>query len=163
MSDSLGERMGTTQTQDLILLGVLVIGGYLVYELIQGVKATTTALGTAATSLYKGAQTVTAPVATALANAWMAMQPASGMSVLGNVIFPDGSQVPLSQLTVKQDSLGNVYVASPASGLLLQLQPSDANGNYPAVQITDPSQIGTAPADTTSMDFGVNAPASWGS
>lgn len=92
---------------------------------------------------------------------------APSMSVLGNVLWPDSTQTPLAQLAVKQDTLGNVYVASPENGLLFQLQPSDLHGNWPAVQITDPAQIGKSlSAQNVAMqplpiDFGVNNASSW--
>lgn len=154
---SVGDRLGTSATQDYVLLGVLGLAAYIVYQLIQGVRATGAAVG----AVYSGAKTVTAPVASALAKAWSAMTLAPSPMVLGNVLFPDGSRVPLSSLTVKQDSLGNVYVASPDNGLLLQLQPSNANGDWPAVQITDPSQIGTAMSSDPDLDFGVTNSQGW--
>lgn len=141
---SVGSRLGTSQTQDYVLLGLIALGAYVVYQLVQGVKATTQAVGTAAQAVYHGARTLSAPVATALASAWSSMSPSllSTMTVQGNVLWPDGSSSPLSQLSVRQDTLGNVYV-SDGKGLLFQLQPSDQHGDWPAVQVTDPAQIGT--------------------
>ncbi len=165
---SAGSLLGTSKTQDFVLLGVLALAGYIVWQVVQGVKATAGLAGAAGSAIVKGAQTVTAPVAAALASAWNAMTATSSMPVLGNVLFPDGTLTPIAQLTVKQDSLGNVYVASPANGLLFQLQPSNADGNWPALQITDPSQIGQAPlqgappgsagsAAAADLNFGVTA------
>lgn len=157
----------TSRTQDMVLLGVLALGVYIVYELVRGTKAAAGALGAAGAAVYHGAQTITAPVATALAAAWNAMtlSPSMSANLQGNVIFPDGSKVPIGQLTVKQDTLGNVYVAAPANGLLLQLQPSNAQGDWPAVQITDPSQIGQAPGSPNSAisqsELGGATPGGW--
>lgn len=167
MSNSVGSRLGTTQSQDFVLLALLALGGYVLYQVVQGVKATTQAVGTAASALYHGAQTLTSPIASALATAWVNMSPSmmSTMSVNGNVLWPDGTTTALSQLAVKQDNLGNVYV-SDGQGLLFQLQPSNAQGNWPAIQITDPSQIGQAPGSANAAgalppDFGVTNPQSW--
>lgn len=173
MGESVGARLGTSRTQDLVLLAALGVGAYVVYQVFKQLKGLEAGIGQAATLTYQGAQTLTAPVASALASAWNSMQPAGMAAGLqGNVIFPDGSQVPLSQLTVKQDALGNVYVAAPQTGLLLQLQPSNAQGNWPAIQITDPSQIGQAPSSGNAVaqppqpplpvDFGLQAGATQG-
>lgn len=143
---SAGDYLGhTSPTQDIVLLGVLGVALYVVYQLVQGVKATAQGVATAAGAVYHGTQVLTSPVAAGLASAWTAMTSAPSMPLLGNVVWPDGTQTALSQLTLKQDNLGNVY-ASDGQGLLFQLQPSNAQGNWPAVQITDPSQIGQAPA-----------------
>ena len=146
--DSIGSRLGTTQTQDYVLLGVIGLALYVLYNVVSGVKATAAGVGAA----YKGAQALAAPVANALAQAWLSMSPSynSSMAVSGNVLWPDGTTTPVSQLSIKQDTLGNVYV-SDGQGVLFQLQPSNAQGNWPAVQITDPSQIG----QDLSTNFGV--------
>jgi len=149
MLKSLGSRSGTSQSQDYVLLGVLAIAGYIIYKIASAIPRIPDAI-----------KPLTQPIADALATLWIAMIPASNMPTLGNVIFPDGGKVPISRLTVKQDSLGNVYVASPQNGLLLQLQPSNAQGDWPAVQITDPSQIGQAPLQA---ELGVTNPGTWGS
>lgn len=153
---SLGDSFGTSKTQDMVLLGVLVLGGYVVYQIFQQIKGLEAGVGKAAGAVagavrsgavatYKGAQVVTAPVSDALASAYEAMSFAPALNVAGNVLFPDGTMTPLSQLPIKQDTLGNVYVNPPPTYTLWQLQPSDPQGNWPAVQITDASQIGQSP------------------
>lgn len=133
---NVSDRMGTSQTQDLVLLGALAVGFYVIYQIVQGVKQTAHVV-----------QTVTAPVADGIAKAWIAMEGLGGggsaMQPLGNVLFPDGTYTPIARLKVKSDTLGNVYVYQ--QGRLFQLQPSDINGDWPASEITDPSQIGKAP------------------
>jgi hypothetical protein len=158
----------STPTQDLVLLGGLVLVGYVLYKVFGAVQATAAAAGVAGKAVIKGAQVVTAPVAAALATAWSAMTSNPNISLLGNVLWPDGTSTPIASLTVKSDTLGNVYVASPQNGLLFQLQPSDANGNWPAVQITDPSQIGAAPGNSqnapsagTDLTLGGATPGAW--
>lgn len=139
---NVGERMGTTTTQDIVLLGTLTLGAYLVYNIIQGFKKT----AQFGQDIYKGLQTATMPISDAIAAAWIHMTGLSGgssMKLLGNVLFPDGTYTPIGQLTVKSDALGNVYVYQ--QGRLFQLQPSDINGDWPASEITDLSQIGKAP------------------
>jgi hypothetical protein len=77
---------------------------------------------------------ITAPVSSALANAWVSATSPSPMNVLGNVVFPDGSQTPLNQLDVRSDNqTGAVQVLS--GGHIYQLQSHDSNGNWPAMLI----------------------------
>lgn len=142
---SAGSLMGTSKTQDLVLLAALGIGAYVIYQIFQQVKGLETGIGKGAVAAYKGAQVLTTPVSSSLAAAYEAMTFAPAIGVAGNVLFPDGTMTPLSTLPIKQDTLGNVYVNPPPSYTLWQLQPSDAHGNWPAVQITDPGQIGQTP------------------
>ena len=55
-----GDYLGTTQTQDWVLLGLIVLAGYVVFEVVKGVRATGQAAAAAGTALYHGAQTVSA-------------------------------------------------------------------------------------------------------
>lgn len=87
--------------------------------------------------LQKGfgiAQQVAQPVSDAIANAWLAFTLPAPMTVLGNVVFEDGTQIPLSSLAVKANpatgAVGLIY-----AGHLYTLQPSDVNGNWPAVLV----------------------------
>lgn len=146
MSEANAGRFGTSNSENMLLIAALGVGAYVVYKIFQQLQGLEAGVGKAATVVYQGAQIVTAPVSSALAAAWSAMTLQPAMNVTGNVLFPDGSYTPLSQLALKQDTFGNVYVAPPPAGVLFQLQPSDINGDYPASQITDPSQIGKAPS-----------------
>lgn len=118
------------KASDLILYGALAIGAYLVYQaiapLLQGV-------GSAASALATGASTAINATSTGIANLWVSLTQAAPINVLGNVVFPNGAAVPISQMPVRTDASGNVYVNS--GGVTYQLQPSDANGNWPAVAV----------------------------
>lgn len=169
--NSIGGRLGTSSTQDILLLALVAVGGYVVYKIFQQIQAGEQALVKGGQAVYSGAQTLTAPVSSALASAWSAMTLQPSVAVQGNVVFPNGTQTPLSNFVVKTDTLGNVYINDATSGLLYQLQPHDGNGNYPAIAITDPSQIGTNmgltssnfPAGgTVAPDFGVSDSSTWG-
>lgn len=156
---SVGDRLGTSNTQDVLLLALVAVGGYVVYQIFQQLKGLEHGIATGAKAVYAGAQTITAPAANAIAKAWSAMTLAPSMGgVLGNVVFPDGTQTPLSQFTLKSDTLGNVYINDPQTRLLMQLQPHNQDGNWPAVPVTDPSQIGTSlAADMTPVQQGGQA------
>ena len=61
------------------------------------------------------------------------------MQVLGNVVLPTGTMVPLNTLEngqIRQDlNQSPPAVYANVSGSIYQLAPSDANGNYPAVYV----------------------------
>jgi len=115
------------KTSDLILWGGVFIAAYLLY--IYVIKPATGVVGGAVTAIGQG---VTG-AEQGIANLWVSLTSASMGAVLGNVVFPNGAQVPLANMAVKQDASGNVYVNS--GGITYQLQPSDANGNWPAVAV----------------------------
>ena len=108
-------------------------------------------LGGVAYVLYKSVLAVpaavsaaTAPVSTAIADIWLSLPlvglPAN-MTVLGSVLLPNGTLVPLSSLQpgqIRNDPNGNVLAS--VSGQIYQLSPSNTQGNYPA------TLIGPAPA-----------------
>lgn len=82
-------------------------------------------------------QSVTNDVAQLIANWWLTLFPnPPPMNVLGNVSFPGGVLVPLSQLTVKTDGAfpPNVFVSY--QGSVYRLSPSDEQGNWPATLVT---------------------------
>jgi hypothetical protein len=103
--------MSVKDTGQLLLLGA---GAYLLYR------------------FYSTAQQVAAPLTSAIANfyAWAALPP--NMVVQGNLVFADGSTVPLASVDVRQQ--GNVVIANYA-GHFYQLSPSDASGNWPATLV----------------------------
>lgn len=103
--------------RDLLFLAVL---GFALYYLFGKVQ--------------QQASNLLAPVSDAIASAWLAATLPSPMDVLGNVVFPDGSQVAVSALSLRANSqTGAVQVMY--SGHIYALSPSDANGNWPAVLV----------------------------
>lgn len=120
------------KTEDAVKLAIVVGGGYLIYQLLS--KATS--------GVAKVASTVTAPVSNAIASVITTLTQSPPMNVLGNVIFPDGTNGgPLSAMKVFTDSSGNVYVKS-TTGDLYQVGQSDSNGNWPVTMVI-PDNFGT--------------------
>lgn len=132
----------------IVTIFVVGVGLYIVYEIVRGLKAAAgaaaTAISAAGSAAYRVAATATTPISAAIVGVWNTLAPLQqAMHVTGNILWPDGTYTPLSQTPIRADNLGNVY-AVDSGGLLYQLQPSDINGDFPASQITDPSQIGRA-------------------
>ncbi|MGH2855726.1 MAG: hypothetical protein ACRDLF_16245 [Solirubrobacteraceae bacterium] len=107
------------KVSDWIGIGVVGVGGYLLYKLLSKVPQ------------------VTAPITDAIASAWVAATSALNgsfqMQLLGNLAFPDGSLVPIAQLpagAMRSDASGNLQVLY--GGHIWQLQPHNANGDFPA-------------------------------
>lgn len=128
-------RIGTDFEVLMLLAGVGVVG-YLVYKAYQGAKAVAGAAVDAGAAVYHGAQAVTAPVSSVIAKA-LTLYDAPGVgSVPGNILFPDGYAAPASAYTLKTTNPpdGNLYVVD--RGSTYQLQPSDADGDWPAVYVS---------------------------
>lgn len=121
--------------EKLLILAAVGGGLYLAYQAVKGVKAVAGAAADAGVAVYHGAQALTAPVSSGIANVVLQLtaQPAMG-GVLGNVIFPDGTGAPLSSYRVYTDQAGNVYVKQ--SGSTWQLGPSDPDGDWPATYVS---------------------------
>jgi hypothetical protein len=106
-------------TEDIIKLGLLGAIAYFVYSYF---------------SSPNNPLTGTNSVASGAANLWLTLFPLPPtMSVQGNLVLAAGSLVPISQVQIKTDSVDNVYALW--SGHVYQLQPSDANGNWPATLV----------------------------
>lgn len=103
--------MSVKDTGQLLLLG---IGAYLLYK------------------FYGTAQKIADPLTSAIANfyAWATLPPS--MVVQGNLVFADGSTVPLANVDVRQQ--GSLVIANYA-GHFYQLAPSDTSGNWPATLV----------------------------
>jgi len=121
----------------ILIAGAVGAGVYLIYKLVSGLSSAGGALAAGAKAIYKGAQAVTAPVSTGIANLWNTLTASPAMSgVPGDVILPDGTDAgPLANMQVKSDANGNVYVQ--VGGVIYQLGQSDANGDWPAQIILD--------------------------
>jgi hypothetical protein len=104
--------------RELTNLALIVLAAVILYQLLK-----------------KAIPNATAPAADAIAAFWLKLFPnPPPMNVLGNVVMPDGSLVPLQGLEVRTDANQNVFVKVGSS--VYQLAPSDANGNWPAVAVT---------------------------
>ncbi len=74
-------------------------------------------------------------VATGIARLWTSLTASPPIQVLGNVVFPDGARVAISSLTIKTDrATGAVYTMR--GGQVYQLQPHNAQGDWPAVRVS---------------------------
>ncbi len=125
------------KAETLLIFGAVAGGLYIAYQLVQGLKdagaEVADTVGNVGKAIYHGAQVITAPVADVLAWWWMLDDPPGAGGLLGNVVFPNGQQSPLSSYKIKTDKNGSVYINSGSS--VYQLQPSDSNGNWPAVPV----------------------------
>jgi len=99
-------------TKEIVLLGAAGAG---LYVLFKGMK-----------QFQKG----TDYVAEGIAKLYLKMTLAPPVQVLGNVLFPNGTKVPLSQLEIRTDSAHDVFTRF--QGNIYQLQPSNAQGDWPA-------------------------------
>lgn len=124
--------------KDILTIAAVAAGAYALYTLFQGLGKLGSGVASAAGAAYKGAQAATAPVSNSIASFWTALTlPPSMSGVPGNVVLADGTSLgPLSSMTVKTDTQGNVYVN--LGGAVYQLGQSDANGNWPASLMLEP-------------------------
>jgi len=106
------------KVSDWVGIGVVGVGGYVLYKLLSKVPQ------------------VTAPISNAIASAWVAATNALNgsftMQLLGNLVLPDGTLVPIAQLpsgAMRSTAGGDLQVLY--NGHIWQMQPSDANGNFP--------------------------------
>lgn len=77
------------------------------------------------------ASTAVNAAGTAGANLWLSLFPMPAtMGLVGNIILPDGTALPLSNSTIRQDSAGNVFTTF--GGHIYQLGQSDINGDFEA-------------------------------
>lgn len=139
MGQSLGSRLGTTQTQDFVLLGLLALAGYVVYNLVTGVKKTAQVAGQIVDAANQAGQAVTDGTATALAKIYTAATLPPNIVPSGAVTLPNGLVVPASQLPGMQfDSSANVATFS-YMGSAYQIAPNqyDAHGNLLATEVPD--------------------------
>lgn len=136
------------KSENILALGLVAVGVYVVYQVIQGVKAVGTGVASAASAagqaVVNTAQDLAQPVSTAIADTavaiWKTWDWATGANMVptGNVIMPDGSVIPLANLKV---SYNNQYNAAQfnygSQAFVIPQNPNgpsyDTNGNYHAV------------------------------
>lgn len=93
----------------------------------------------ASTAVSSTVNSATSALAQGIANIWLSL-PVIGMgpgvTVLGNARLPDGTLVPMESLVGKlRQSADESAVFAPINGIIYQLAPSDAQGNYPATPL----------------------------
>lgn len=144
---SVGERMGTSQTQDFVLLGALALGFYVLYQIVQAAKLTGKAVATAGQAVAD-AYTSTRDALTE--DLYILFGP-DDSKALGNmaylmVNFPDGRHaVPANTITDTGLFQWTGYPAGSQPTRVLQLVKDNAGAWY-------------ATEDT---DFGVTNPQGW--
>jgi hypothetical protein len=101
--------------------------GYLLYKTMSGVnKAVTGATGA---------------VAQGIADIWLSLPYVglgTGQQILGNVLLPSGTLVPLNSLSrgqIRQDNNTPPNVYANVNGTIYQLSASNAQGNYPGALV----------------------------
>lgn len=145
---SIGERLGTSQTQDFVLLGALAVGFYVIVQLVQGLKLAGHAVGVA------GQAVATAYTSTvdALSSGLYSLFGPDDAKALGAmdyliVAFPDGQKHAVPANTVTSTGLFQ-WTGFPAGSQTAQ----------PLQLVKDSSGAWYATDDT---DFGVTNPAQW--
>jgi hypothetical protein len=149
--DSVGSLLGTSRTQDYVLLAVLAVVGYVVYQAVQGVKTVAGAAGTAAAAVSAGFTAT----GNALGSGLYALFGPSDAQALGSmtylmVNFPDGARHAVPGNTVGPTGLFQWTGYPPGSAALLTLQlmkdtaagawyataPATNDNNQPLIDIT---------------------------
>lgn len=159
MSESLGSRLGTSQTQDLVLLAGLGLAAYVLYKIFgaaQTVAQGAAAVGQGAANIYNQTSELLDTSPDPNAATWASWYDPTQRSVFVFVLtFPDGSHGVVWGSSVQPDgtftSSGNLYrIGNDKSGGLRAYDYSPVLGDG-------------APAITTPLptDFGVTNTQSW--
>jgi hypothetical protein len=131
----------------LIVLGLGALA-LIVYEISKGAKAVAGAVGT-----------VTAPLSSAIASTYAALTFGPPVAASGNVADLSGDVLgPISSFPAAHDAQGNTYLQ--IYGQTYQLGPRDANGNFTAQPVANPSAVpagGTSPQGATLPAGGTGA------
>lgn len=139
---SVGSRLGTSQTQDFVLLGAIALAAYVLYNLVSGVKALAPGVAAAANALTS--------TGAAIGSGLYSLFGPSDAQILGEttfltVAFPDGSHaVPASTVNSDGTFSWTGYPAGSQPPATYQLV-KDANGHWFA----------------TMPDFGVTNTTGW--
>lgn len=130
---SVGSHLGTTNTQDFVLLGIVALAGYVIYNLVQGVKTAADEVGTAASAVGRVAATAYTSTVDAVASGLYALfGPADvGTSMYFTTAFPDGSHHAVPSNIVDSDGIFNWtgYPAGSEPPVTLRLV-KDSSGHW---------------------------------
>lgn len=144
---SVGGALGTTRTQDFVLLGAIALLGYVIYNIVTGIKTGAAAIGAGAAAVGSALTTT----GNALGSGLYALFGPSDAQILGNMVyltvtFPDGRHaVPANTVNSDGTFTWTGYPSGTANPVTYQLV-KDTNGNWFA---------------TVNTDFGVTNTASW--
>jgi hypothetical protein len=124
----MGDRV---KAKDVLIFGAVGIGLYYLWKAVSGVS---NAVSCGLKQVGCAICSATCAATTSAANSIVSWTTCSAISLSGNVVFPNGSQVALKSLQVGHDCSGNVYVQY--QGGVYQLYGSNSCGNWPATQIS---------------------------
>lgn len=136
---SAGSFLGTTRTQDIVLLGALGLAAYVVYTIVAGVKKTADVAQSIVDAAGAAGQQVEDSVATGLAKIYTAATLPPAMVPTGAVRLPNGAVVPSSQIAhLTFDSSQNLAFFN-YMGIDYQIAPQqwDTQGNLIAAEVPD--------------------------
>lgn len=130
--------------EPIVILAGVAVGGFLLYQIYQGLKKVTTAAATAVgTAVQAGSNAIASPIATAIV--WATS--GSAVTPTGSVVLPDGSLVSLSNLNVTFDDVMGA-ATFVYNGQIFWLLPNptggpayDMSGNYHATTVAPIPEI----------------------
>jgi len=112
------------KASNLFVLGAVGIGLYYVWKSTAGV----------ANAVTNAASATTCAISSGIASFWNSLTLSCNMTVQGNIVLPNGTQVAASAAQIGQDCSGNVY--AQYQGAVYQLSGSNSCGNWPATQVS---------------------------
>lgn len=136
---SVGGRLGTSQTQDLVLLAALGVGAYVLYNVFAGIKKTAAAADAIVQAAAAAGQQVQDSVVAGLAKIYTAATLPPAIIPTGSVRLPNGAVIAASQINqLTFDSSQNAAFFS-YMGIDYQIAPQhwDAQGNLIATEVID--------------------------
>lgn len=121
--DSLGSVLGTSQTQDYVLLAALAVVGYVIYQAVQGIKTVAGGVGSAAAAVSAGFTAT----GNAIGSGLYSLFGPSDAQALGSmtylmVNFPDGNRHAVPGNSIGPTGLFQWTGYPPGSQPLLTLQ-----------------------------------------
>lgn len=140
---SVGKRLGTTQTQDFVLLGALGLAAYIVYNLIKGVKTTVGVATSAVQAIGAAGQQAQDTITSAIAKVISAAVLPPKIVPTGAVSLPNGLVIPVSQLATYASNFAFDPTSNTAlfgyQGITYQVNPQqwDPQGNLIATEVPD--------------------------
>lgn len=155
--------MGTSATQDYVLLAALAVAGYLVYQLVKGIKATGAAIGGAAGAIGGAVSTAYSTTTDALGSGLYKIFGPDDAKALGSmtyfmVNFPDGLRHAVPANTVNASGLFTWTGYPPGSqpSIILTLV-KDNSGAWYATSDTpmalDPKALQPVSFDPNTIDL----------
>lgn len=140
MKGSLGKHLGTSRSQDFVLLAALALGGYIVYQIVQGVKKTSETIGAAVDQFNQLATTAGESATSAIAKVYAAATLPPPIHPTGSVnLQPSGLILPTAQISPMVFDASDNQAYFVYQNALYSVAPGavDAQGNYLAQIVPD--------------------------